>query len=516
MANKPIDMSKIRHILRLYTNGRSKRMISSLTGVARNTLRKYIAEFNKNKLSFDEINALTDKDLEELFVIKAEEKPLNKRQQTLQNYFPYMEKELKRRGVTRYLLWQEYRKLNPDGFELSQFKHLFILWKKQVKPAMHFEHKAGDKMFIDFAGDKLSFVDKTTGEIVFVEVFVAVLGASQMTYVEAVMSQQKEDLIMACENALHFFGGVPLAIVPDNLKSAVTKSSKYEPTINETFADFASHYSITPLPTRSHKPKDKALVEGAVKISYTRIYAKLRNKQFYSLAQLNNEITENTLSHNKTLLTNKQYSRHDYFDEIERHELQPLPLLRYEFKKQIYATVMKNGHVLLAEDRHYYSVHYSFVGKKVKIMYTTQRVEMFYNYESIALHNRSKTPYKYTTQKEHMASSHQFVAEWCPEKFISWAEGIHQSVKYYVEKILQSKQHPEQAYKSCVGILSLTKKYGNERLANACERALSYDVYNYKTVQNILEKGMDSYPAEPNEQTQMPLHENIRGENYYK
>lgn len=516
MANKPINMSKIRHILRLFTQERSKRKISALTGVSRNTLKKYITEFLKNKLSFEEINTLSDKDLEDLFIIKPDEKALNPRQQSLSLLFPYLDKELKRRGVTLHLMWEEYKKSHPDGFELSQFKNLFHEWKNKVNPVMHIEHKAGDKMFIDFAGEKLSFIDEQTGEIIWVEVFVAVLGASQMTYVEAVMSQQKEDLIMACENALHFFGGVPLAIVPDNLKSAVTKSSKYEPTLNETFADFASHYSTAVLPARAYKPKDKALVEGAVKISYTRINAKLRNQQFFSLDGLNGGIKDKTLDHNKTPLTGKKYSRLEQFVEVERHALQPLPMLRYELKKQQYVTVMKNGHVCLNDDRHYYSIPYKFIGKKVKIMYSSHSVEIFYNYERIALHKRIKSPYNYTTEKEHMASAHQFVADWSPEKFITWAGAIDEDVKLYILKILDKKQHPEQAYKSCVGILSFTKKYGNDRLIKACSRALGYGIYNYKTIQNILEKGMDNQAIEVDEQIQMPLHENIRGENYYK
>ena len=515
MANKPINMSKIRHILRLHTQGRSKRRIAALTGVARNTLRKYIAEFEKNKLSLCEINELSDKDLEDLF-IKPDEKPINTRHKGAFDFFPYMAKELKRKGVTKQLLWEEYRILVPDGTGLSQFKKLYLEWANRISPSMHIEHKAGDKMYIDFAGEKQSYIDKSTGEIIWVEVFVAILGSSQMTYVEAIMSQQKEDLIMACENALHFFGGVPLAIVPDNLKSAVTKSSKYEPTLNETFADFASHYATTILPARAYKPKDKSLVEGAVKISYTRIYAKIRNQQFFSLEELNAGIKIANQEHNTKPLTGRKYSRFDQFDEIEKHALQPLPQLRYELKKQAYVTVMKNGHVSLSEDRHYYSVPYKFIGKKVKIMYSRHSVEIFYNYERITLHKRIKSPYNYTTEKEHLASAHQFVAEWTPQKFITWGESIHEDVKLYILKIFDRKRHPEQAYKSCVGILSFTKKVGNDRLIKACQRALGYGIYNYKTIQTILEKGMDNAPAEVEEQIQMPLHENIRGANYYK
>ncbi len=516
MANNPISMSKIRHILRLHSQGRSKLLIASQTGVARNTLKKYLREFEQSGLSFSEVNELSDKDLEELF-IKPEERPLKPQLQTLFSLFPAVDKELKRKGVTRLLLWEDYKKNHPDGYCYSQFKHYFAQWKAQVNPSMRIEHKAGDKMYVDFAGDKLHIIDKQTGEIQPVEVFVAILGASQLTYVEAVMTQQKEDFIAACEGALHYYNGVPAAIVPDNLKSAVTKSSKYEPVINETFADFAEHYSTTILPARAHRPQDKALVEGAVKIVYTRIYARLRTQQYFTLDELNKAIQTALEDHNNTLLKGRNYSRRAQFEEVERQTLLPLPAFRYELKKQLFATVMKNGHVSLSADKHYYSVPYRFIGKKVKIMYSRSTVEIFYNYERIAIHKRTKSAYNYTTEKDHMASAHRFVSDWTPERFLSWASGIHEDVHLYILKILDRKQHPEQAYKSCVGILSFAKKVGNERLVKACQRALGYGIYNYKTIQTILEKGLDKYDEnEEDKQLEMPLHENIRGEEYYQ
>lgn len=509
-------MSKIRQILRLHSQGRSKLLIASQTGVSRNTLKKYLKEFERSGLSFEEITALSDKDLEDLFV-KPEEKPPNIKLQTLLSLFPAMDKQLKRKGVTRLLLWQEYHRKYPDGYGNSQFKRYFAQWKAQVNPSMHIEHKAGDKLYVDFAGDKLSIIDKQTGEIQQVEVFVAILGASQLTYVEAVMSQQKEDLIAACEGALHYYGGVPSAIVPDNLKSAVIKSSKYEPVLNETFADFADHYGTTILPAKAYRPKDKALVEGAVKIVYRRIYAKLRTREYFTLDELNRAILMALEEHNQTLLTGRNYSRRQQFEEVERQTLAPLPPLRYELKKQLFATVMKNGHVSLSADKHYYSVPYRFIGKKVKVMYSRSTVEVFYHYERIAIHKRTQSPYNYTTEKDHMASTHRFVSDWTPERFLSWATDIHEDVYLYILKILDRKQHPEQAYKSCVGILSFAKKVGNDRLIKACQRALGYGIYNYKTIQTILEKGMDQYDeTEENKQLEMPLHENIRGEEYYQ
>lgn len=515
MSNNSINMNKIRQILRLYSQGVGKLKIAEQTGIARNTIRKYIKEFSQSKLSFSEINTLCDKDLEDLF-IKPESDSVNPKIKALFSLFPTMDKELKKKGVTRHLLWEEYKRNNINGIGRSQFNYYFSRWKAQVSPTMRMDHKAGDKLYVDFAGDKLSIIDKLTGEIQEVEVFVAILGASQLTYVEAVLSQQKEDFIGACEGALHYYGGVPQAIVPDNLKPAVTKSSKYEPVLNETFADFAQHYSTTILPARAYKPRDKALVENAVRIAYTRIYAKLRGFNYFTLEELNAAIRLALEDHNNKLLTGRNYSRRQQFEEVERIALSPLPPLRYELKKELFVTVMKNGHVSLNADKHYYSVPYRFIGKKVKLMYSRYNVEIYYHYERIAIHKRLKSPYNYTTDKDHLASAHRFVSDWTPERFLNWASGIHEDVQLYILKILDRKQHPEQAYKSCIGILSFAKKVGNERLIKACQRALGYGIYNYKTIQQILEKGMDKYEEEDNGQMQMPLHDNIRGEEYYQ
>ena len=509
-------MIKIRQILRMHTQGYSKLQIAVQTSISRNTLKKYIKEFTSSKLTFDEISSLSDKDLEDLFV-KPEDRPVNEKLQTLFNLFPAIDKELKKKGVTRLILWEEYKRNHPDGFGKSQFKHYYAQWKAQVNPTMRMEHKVGDKMYVDFAGDKLCIIDQQSGEIQSVEVFVAILGASQLTYVEAVMTQQKEDFIAACENAMYYCNGVPAAIVPDNLRSAVTKSSKYEPTINETFADFAEHYGTTILPARAYRPRDKALVENAVRIVYSRIYAKIRGTDYHSLEALNIAIRIALEEHNGAFLRGRSYSRRQQFDEIEKAALMPLPAIKYELKKYLYATVAKNGHAGLSVDKHYYSVPYRFIGKKVKLLYSRHSVEIYYNYERIALHTRTKSSYQYTTDKEHLASTHRFVSDWTPERFISWAQGIHEDVKLYILKVLERKQHPEQAYKSCVGILGFAKKVGNDRLIRACQRALGYGAYNYKTIQKILERELDLRGApDETDQLRMPFHDNIRGENYYQ
>ncbi len=516
MANTTISMSKIRQILRMYSQGRSKLSIATQVGVSRNTAKRYFSAFDSGGCTFEQINALNDKELEDFFG-KSRERAPDSRLLTLQRCFPGIDKELKRTGVTRVMLWEAYLKEFPNGFHYTQFCFYYNQWKSRVNPVMHLDHKAGDKLFVDFAGQKLSIVDQETGEVIDVEVFVAILGASQLTYVEAVLTQQKEDFISACENTFHYIGGVSAAIVPDNLKAAVTKSNKYEPTLNETFADFADHYGTTILPARAYRPRDKALVEGAVKIAYSRIYAPLRKHVFHSLAELNVAILEALEVHNSQPLKGRNYSRRLQFEEIEREALNPLPVLKYEFKKQHHATVMKNGHVNLGPDKHYYSVPFRFIGKKVKILYSRSNVEVFYHYERIAMHKRMKSPYSYTTDKDHMATTHKFVTEWTPDRFLEWASSIDEDVKLYILKILDRKQHPEQAYKSCVGILSFSKKAGNQRLINACRRALGFGIYSYKTIQTILERNLDQYEESLfADELPMPAHDNIRGGDYYK
>jgi transposase len=516
MANKSISMSKIRQILRLYGQGQSKLAIYRLTGVSRNTLKKYIKDYERLHLNMIEVEEMSDHDLNELFTqFKPYQKRLSDKAKILYSLFPEIDKQLRQKGITLQMMWEAYIKERPDGLRSSQFGYYYAHWKQQVNPVMHIEHKAGDKLYVDYAGEKLHLADIETGELLPVEVFVAILGCSQLTYVEASYSQQKDDLIDSSERALHFIGGVPEAIVTDNLKSAVTKSSKYEAEINRDFADFADHYSMSVLPTRAYKPRDKSLVEGAVKIIYTRIYSKLRTKVFHTLESLNTAIFEALDEHNNKLLKGRPYSRRMQFEEIERNCLNPLPPFKYERKQQAYVTVMKNCHICLGVDKHYYSVPYAYTGKKVKILFTNQRVEVFYNYQLIASHARLKSAYNYTTVKEHMPSTHRFVSEWNPDKFLSWAESIDMTVRQYVYVVLNKKQHVEQAYKSCAGILSLGKDYGNQRLINACKRAIEFDMYSYKSVEMIIKRGLDNPDPEEVQIPVMPQHNNIRGKNYY-
>jgi transposase len=304
--------------------------------------------------------------------------------------------------------------------------------------------------------------------------------------------------------------------VPDNLKSAVTQADRYEPELNRTFADFGLHYSTTILPTRSRKPRDKSLVENAVKNIYTRIYAPLRNRVFFSIEELNEAIWAELEKHNNHNFQGKDYSRKQLFAEIEEKALSPLPVARFEIKNYCIATVYKNSYVWLGCDKHYYSVPYRYISKKVKIEYTCNWVAVYLNQERIAYHRRIPGNYGYTTISEHLPSQHRFVSEWSPEKFINWAKSIGQETETVINKVLASKTHPEQAYKSCIGILSYGKKVGYLRLNNACRRAVLYQSYSYRTIKNILTKNLDKLSDEEQKTYQLPLHDNIRGADYYQ
>jgi transposase len=519
MSNKLIIMSKVRSIIKLYTAGVSKKSIAERTGLPRNSVKKYIGSFLASGKTPEEIDHLSDTELEQMFLDMVPRNHIedDPRYKSLVEFFPTMEKALKSRGNTKEMLWKEYVVQHPDGYRLSQFKHHYLLWKKVRNPVLHIEHKAGEKMYVDYAGEKLRVVDPELSDILEVEVFVAILGASQLTYVEATYSQKKEDFITSCENALHYFGGVPNAIVTDNLKSAVIKSNRYEPTLNEAFRDFVGYYSMAALPAAPYKPKHKALVEGAVKLIYRSIYSALKNVVYSSIEHLNSAISKLLEEHNNKLLTGRPYSRRELFEDTERHTLHALPDRRYELKRRYIASVMKNNYVCLAEDKHYYSVPFKFIGKKVTLLYSQSEVEIYHRYERIATHKRNRHLFGHTTINDHLATQHRFLSDWNPDKFIERAEEVGPQTKEYIIQLLKTRQHPEQAYRSCQGILSFALRAGKQRLNDACQRALQYGDYSYQTIRIILEKGLDrDLDNQKENDPSMPPHLNIRGKNYYK
>lgn len=503
-------MSKLRQILKLYSQNIPKLHIADTVGVSRNTVKSYLRTFHSLQKSFEEFLSLSDKELDDLF----------KRQHTVQHesevktlyaFYPEAEKRLSRRGTTIFDLWEEYTKKYPEGLGRTAFYTHYNLYKRRQAPSMHIDHKAGDKMFIDFAGETYPYVENDTGEIKHAQIFAAVLGASRLTYFEAVESQSTDDLILCCIHALEYFGGAPLAIVPDNLKAAVIRSHRYSPQLNQNFEGFAKHYSMSVVPARAYRPKDKALVENAVKLSYQRILKHLGNDQV-PLQEINRRIKALTEDYNNVNFSGRDYSRRSFFEEDEKNALQPLPALAYELRRQVSLTVFKTGHVFLNPDKHYYSVPYQYIGKKVKVLYSKTLVEIFYKYEKIAGHTRIKSRFNYTTEPDHLASQHKAVLEWNPDKFLSAAKAIHTDVEFYLQKIFEKKLHPEHAYRTCAGILSFARRKGHDPLIRACRKGIHVDRYSFKFIEELLIGGKEKLGNEPEEPGDMPEHDNIRGD----
>ena len=519
MSNKTIEMFTIRQVLRLYASGRGTKYISQSTGVARNTVKKYLYRYVQLKITLEELDRMSDAQMSKAFLVKQSVAIPDKRVTDLEALLPSLVSMLKKRGVTKQMVYEKYIASCPDGYKSSAFRERLNAFTHQGKGSMRIEHKAGDKMFVDYTGKKLQVVDKLSGEITDVEVFVAILGCSQLTFVMAMASQRKEDFIMGCEQALHFYGGVPQAIVPDNLKSAVTKASKYEAQLNDNFAAFAEHYHTFGFPTRTYKPKDKALVEGAVKIIYTTIFSKIDSKVYHSLDDLNIDILQHLQVHNNSLLTGQKYSRLQQFEELEKQTLQPLNPYPFELMSVQLSTVNKYGHVLLSVDKRYYSVPFKLIGKRLKIKYSTRKLSVYDDIEIVAVHDRfSGKGHKYITIQDHLASQHKYLSEWNPQKFMEMATAIDEVVANYISKILSREMYPEQSYKSCSGVLNLAKRVGNQRLINACRRADGYGLYNYGIIDQILRSKADNIAFEDDEPTNpsIPLHENIRGQEYYE
>jgi len=508
-------MRKVRELLQLkFEQGLSARDAALRVGIGKTAASEHITSFSSSGLTLQEALALSDTDL--IGILHLQKQTFNERYKTLSARFPEYEKELKLTGVTLQLLWKEYADQTVDGYSYSQFCYHFDEWKKVQKVSMHIEHKAGDKMYVDFTGTKHSVINPQTGEITEYEVFVAVLGSSQYAYIEAVSSQTKADWIQMNENALRFFAGVPKAIVPDCLKSAVIKADKYEPVINETFSDFARHYNTTILPARALHPKDKSLAEGFVLMAYRRIYAPLRKQTFFTLQELNQAFWEQLDKHNQILFQGRDYSRRQLYLSQEKSQLKPLPVAFYDFKEYTTAKVQYNHCVYLKEDKHYYSVPFQYTGKKVLISYSNRLVEIYYNNERIASHHRDFIPYEYTFNDQHRPTPHQFVLKWNPERFINWGQEIGTEAGQVIQQVLQSKTHPEQAFRSCMGILNLAKKHPKDDFLKACKKASESGCYTYRFIANTLKNKMFNLePEEELNQLKINFHDNIRGKEWY-
>ena len=520
MANKRVEIMDLKQLLQLKSRGKSNRYIADVLCRSRNTINEYVQLFRQCPQSLEELSQLSLGDLYKLLIdLKGENAPeADSRYEELEKHKQVYLDDLKRPGATYQILWHQYKKSYPDGYGYTQFKHHLQHFQKQVDYSMPMQHKYGDKLFIDFTGKKLPIVDHSTGEVQPMEVFIGILGGSNYTYVQACSSQNLENFISCTVNCLEYFGGVPQALVPDNLKSAVTKASNYEAIINRQYKSLGTHYNTVVFPTRAGKPRDKALVEGAVKLVYQRIFFHLSKMTFFSLAELNEQIHILLEQYNDQPFYKQEESRKERFIKNEKELLRPLPPYAYEPKEVKRGKVQKNCHVFLKQ--HYYSVPHSYVGKTVKLHFNDISVEIYYNYERIAIHKRSEKPWGYTTIKTHMPSQHQFVMDWNPDRFIRWGKNIGSSTAAYIEQVLKRYSYPEQAYKSCLGILTLAKKYSVQRLEKACKRGLLYEKYSFSTIDRILTLKMDQIQEESEEnkagQLSIPLHDNIRGAAYFE
>lgn len=517
MANT-LDPMDLKQIITLHLDGFSNRKIGSTLDISRNTVNTYMKFFKGSEYSFKELLCFDNPRLEALFpsytTIDSE------RHNELMLYFEGVKKAQDHPGFTFMYHYQDYVQQTSNPYSYTQFMEHYRRKYPKLKGSMKLEHEAGKEMFIDFTGKKLQIINKETGEIIPVEVFVAILPHSQYTYVEACLSQKREDLIACCAGALQFYGGVPKAIVSDNLKSAVTRASKYEPEINRSFKDFARHYNCVINPTRSYAPQDKALVEGAVHLVYQRIFYPLREMTFFSLQELNREIKRLLITYNNLMFQRKEASRRELFQSVEREYLKPLPSSTYELKDYKRAKVQKMGYVYFSPDKSYYSVPYRYIGKSTLIHYTKSVVEVYYNHQRIALHQRNHRKGIYITNKEHLSSTHRQYTEWSPEYFCGKAAAHGANVVSCVSKILAATDYPEIGYKRVMGLIQLHRSYGSQRLDKACERALQADAVSFMRIKNILKNNLDKsslfYQDLDQDQTHIPSHKNIRGASAYQ
>jgi transposase len=513
MAAKKIDIMDVRQLIQLKIRGESNRSCSSILTIHRNTVNYYVRQLRATGTSYPDLLQLSDMQLKELFPGRSASD--SDRYEELASDFSYFKQQLLLPGGTRETLWKEYLYKHPEGYGYTQFNEHYNNWLGQTKASGKFTHKAGDKLLVDYTGKKLQLVDKVTGEVQEVEVFVGILPCSSYTFIEASRSQQREDFIGSINHCFQFLGGSTKSIVPDNLKSAVSKASKYEPVLNKTLKDLALHYGCVINPTRAYSPQDKAMVEGAVRLVYQRIFFTIRNMTFFNLEELNDQLKKELVTYNEYLMVTYQASRRKLFLELEEQYLQPLPPNIYQIKHYKRAKVQKMGYIYLSETKNYYSVPYRYIGKQVELQYDRDTIEIYCQSSRIASHKRVSRAGQYVTIKEHMSSTHKFYSDWSPEYFAMLSKSIGSKTGEYISLLIDQQDYPETGYKQALGILSLKKAFEKHRIEKACAMALTHERYSYRTIKRILENNMDKAIETPVQQILIPIHMNIRGSEAY-
>lgn len=523
MAAARLCMRQIKEVFRLhFCEEKSQSEIAVHLGIGKTTVREYLHRINKSSLTWSDIEPLDEAELEKRLDFKSPA-PLSKSRSMPD--WTIVHREMTKPHVTLALLWTEYRETCGPGeaYGYTQFCEHYNRWAAKLSVVMRQTHKAGEKTFIDYSGDGLWLFDPTTGERRKTVLFVACLGASSYTYAEATLSQTLPDWIGSHTRMAAYFGGVSEIWVPDNLKSAVTRADRYEALLNETYRECASHYGACVIPARANKPRDKAKVEANVLVAQRWILARLRNRLFTSLAEMNAAIGECLEILNSRKMRHVNKSRFELFDEIDRPALKKLPSLGYEYAEWKKATVNIDYHITF--DHHRYSVPYQLVHESLEVRATGAVIEVFFKGKRVASHRRSYKRGGYTTLKEHMPKAHREYAEWTPERVISWSKAIGPSTALLVEKILSTKVHPQQGFMAALGLIRLAKPYGKERVEKASARALEVGAHSYQFVKGMLKNKMDGVGFEPmaavqdpvTKETQLALlsAENIRGGSYY-
>lgn len=512
MPRKRVPMRHVREILRLaWSCGQSRSAVATSCGIGKTTVTDTLTRAVAAKLSWPLPPNLTDDALEDLLYPSRHSPPV--RHRCAPDWAALHHELISDKDLTIMLLWQEYKAQQPDGYQYSQFCDLFRMWRNSRDVCMRQEHRPGEKLFVDYCGRTLPIIDAATGEIREAQVFVAVLGASNYTYAEATFTQGLPDWIGSHVRAFGFFGGVPRAVVPDNLRAAVSKSCRYEPLINATYQELAEHYGAAIIPARVRKPKDKAKAEVGVQIVQRFVLAALRNRRFFSLAEANAAIRERLDLLNDRKFRKLPGSRQSRFLEVEQPALLPLPEAPYQYAQ--WKKVLLGIDYHFEVDGHFYSAPHKLRGEELHARYTETTVECFHRGNRIASHARSWVKGGHTTTPDHMPAAHREYAEWTPERLTAWAKQIGESCAQAVATLLARRAYPEHAFRSCRGILALAKRCGRERLEAACARAIAIKGISYRSIKSILENKLEAKPLP--QKTQPPLlhHVNLRGPEYF-
>jgi transposase len=478
------------------------------------TVQSYVNRAEVVKLSWPLPDGLDDEALERLLF--PHETDYSRR--CPEPDFALIHLELKKKHVTKLLVWQEYREQHTDGMQYSQFCDRYRRWTDSLSVTMRQSHRAGERMFVDFSGDGLEVIDPRTGECKMAKLFVAVLGASNLTYVEPVFSEDLPTWIGCHVRAFTYFGGVVEIVVPDNLKSGVKRADFYDPELNPTYADLAQHYNTVVIPARKRKPRDKAKAEQGVLLAERWVLAVLRKREFGSLAELRDAVTPLRDRLNDRPMQKIGRSRRQIFEAVERAALKPLPSQPYEMCTWKKVTVNIDYHIEFED--HYYSVHYTYYTsnrRKMEVRATAATVEILHRGRRVASHVRSYEKYKHTTNPDHMPDHHRIRVEWSPSRIISWAKSVGPCTAGVIDKIMSTRKHPEQGYRSCLGILRLRDRYPEDRIERACERAMKYGTPSRKSIETILKYNRDRLDEEEcGGQQALPWHSNVRGPTYYQ